>query len=57
MHPRFEGKAHRPGLFQCNDCRGQFTVMTGSVMERSHHPADQVGVWAIHLMAASKKGM
>ena len=32
------GEQHRPGLFHCPDCRGQFTVLTGSVMERSHIP-------------------
>ncbi len=30
------GKGHRAGLYHCPDCRGQFTVLTGSVMERSH---------------------
>ena len=28
---RMGGKAHRPGLFHCPDCRGQFTVRTGHV--------------------------
>lgn len=27
-----QGKSHRAGLFQCNACRGTFTVTTGSVM-------------------------
>lgn len=53
---RLEGKAHRPGLFHCKACRGQFTVRTGQVMERSHVPLTK---WALafHLMAASKKGV
>jgi transposase-like protein len=53
---RLEGKAHRPGLIQCNDCLGQFTVMTGTVMESSHVP---LAKWALafHKMAASKKGI
>jgi len=38
---RMEGKAHRPGLFHCRDCRGQFTVLTGSVMESSHIPLNK----------------
>ncbi len=50
------GKAHRKGLYQCNDCREQFTVTVGTVFERS-----KIGlhkwVLAAHLMAASKKGM
>lgn len=33
---RMEGKAHRPGLFHCRDCRSRFTVLTGSIIERSH---------------------
>lgn len=33
---RMFGKKHRTGCFQCNGCRGQFTVTTGTVMERSH---------------------
>src|SRR5215472_3631663 len=46
----------RDGLFHCPDCRGQFTVLTGSVMERSHIPLTK-WVLAIRLMTASKKGM
>jgi len=52
---RLEGKSHRPGLFHCNNCAGQFTVTTGSVMESSHIPLHK---WAMgfQLYAASKKG-
>ena len=53
---RLEGKSHRAGLFQCNSCRGAFTVMNGSVMERSHVPLHKWALW-FHLMAASKKGV
>jgi transposase-like protein len=53
---RMHGDAHRTGCFQCNDCRGQFTVLTGSVMESSHLPLAK-WVLAIRLMTASKKGM
>lgn len=53
---RLEGKSHRPGLFQCNQCREHFTVTVGSVMERSHVPLAK-WVLAFHLMAASKKGI
>lgn len=51
-----QGKAHRPGLYQCAECREQFTVTVGSVMERSKIPLNK---WlaAMHLMGASKKGM
>ncbi|WP_428489124.1 IS1595 family transposase [Rhodopila sp.] len=53
---RLQGKSHRPGLFQCNACRGHFTVTNGSIMERSHVPLCK---WALafHLMASSKKGI
>jgi len=53
---RLSGKGHRPGLFQCNACREHFTVMVGSVMERSHIPLTK-WVLAFHLMASSKKGV
>src|SRR5579864_8826004 len=49
------GKKHRPGLYHCPDCRGQFTVQTGTVMESSHVKLAK-WVLAIRLMAASKKG-
>ena len=50
------GTSGRPGLFHCGDCRGQFTVRTGQVMERSHIP---LAKWVLgyHLMASSKKGV
>lgn len=50
-----QGRAHRPGVYQCNDCRQQFTVTTGSVMERSKIPLNK-WLMAMHLMASSKKG-
>jgi transposase-like protein len=53
---RLHGKAHRPGLFQCNDCREQFTVTVNTVCERSKIPLSK---WcmAIYLLNSSKKGM
>jgi transposase-like protein len=46
----------REGLYECQDCHGQFTVMTGSVMESSHLPLTK---WALayRLMASAKKGI
>src|SRR3977135_2650103 len=34
---KLEGKAHRPGVYQCNEaaCREQFTVTVNTVFERS----------------------
>jgi transposase-like protein len=51
-----KGKAHRPGLYQCNECREQFTVTVGTVFERSKLPLTK---WlaALFLLTASKKGM
>jgi transposase-like protein len=55
---KLEGKAHRPGLYQCNEpeCREQFTVTVGTVFERSKIPLTK---WlaALFLMTASKKGV
>lgn len=51
-----EGKAHRPGLYYCAACNGQFTVTVGTVMERSKIPLSK-WLMAMHLMASSKKGM
>ncbi|MGQ0589718.1 MAG: IS1595 family transposase [Sphingosinicella sp.] len=52
---RMGGKT-QAGMFLCNDCRGKFTVRTGTVMERSHVPLHK-WLLATHLLAASKKGM
>jgi transposase-like protein len=49
------GTKHRAGLLYCPDCRGQFTVLTGSVMERSHIPLPK-WVLGIRLLTGSKKG-
>jgi transposase-like protein len=53
---RLEGKSHRAGLVQCNDCREQYTVTVGTVFERSKVPLHK---WLLcnHLLCASKKGM
>ena len=53
---KLQGKSHRPGLYQCKECREQFTVQVGSVMERSKIPLTK-WVLAYHLMGSSKKGM
>ena len=51
-----QGKATRPGLYFCGDCRTQFTVTVGTVFERSKI-ALNVWLQAVHLMCASKKGI
>src|SRR3954454_728847 len=53
---RLKGEAPRPGVVQCNNCREQFTVTVGTVMERSKIPLHK-WVLAMHLLSASKKGM
>jgi transposase-like protein len=50
------GGKTQAGMFICNDCRDKFTVRTGTVFERSHIPLHK-WLLALHLMAASKKGM
>ena len=54
--PAMQGKAHRPGLYQCKSCRKQFTVTVGTVFERSKVPLNK-WLYATHLMTASKKGI
>jgi transposase-like protein len=51
-----QGKVHRAGLYQCNECREQFTVTVGTVFERSKIPLTK---WlaALFLLCSSKKGM
>ncbi len=46
----------RPGFYQCNACRKQFTVMVGTVFERSHIPLNK-WLCAAFLISASKKGI
>jgi transposase-like protein len=50
------GKAHRPGLYQCSQCREQFTVTIKTVFERSKIPLSK---WlaALFLLTSSKKGI
>jgi transposase-like protein len=53
---KLEEGTHRPGLYQCNQCREQFTVTVKTVFERSKIPLTK---WlaALFLMTASKKGV
>jgi transposase-like protein len=53
---KLEGSKHRPGLYQCNQCREQFTVTVKTVFERSKIPLTK---WlaALFLLMASKKGI
>lgn len=51
-----KGKAHRAGLYQCNECGQQFTITVGTLYERSHIPLNK-WMLATHLLCASKKGI
>ena len=53
---RLQGKKHRAGLWKCNDCRQQFSVMVGTVFESSKVPLHK-WMLATHLICSSKKGM
>lgn len=55
-HYALKGKAHRPGLWKCKDCRKQFSVTVGTVFERSKVPLNK-WLLAVHLICASKKAM
>lgn len=46
----------RDGLLRCKDCRKQFTVTVGSILEDSHIPL-RTWLLAIALMCSSKKGI
>lgn len=51
-----QGKSQRPGLYQCNSCRKNFTVTVGTLYERSHIPLHK-WLLATHLLTSSKKGI
>ena len=53
---KLEGKKHRAGLYQCNECLEQFTVTVGTLYERSHIPLNK-WLLATHLLCSSKKGI
>lgn len=49
-------KPGRKGLYKCRACRKQFTATVGTIFEDSHISLSK-WMLAIHLIAASKKGM
>lgn len=48
-----QGKAHRPGLYQCRACSKQFSVTVGTVYEKSKIPLHK-WLLATHLVCSSK---
>src|SRR5207248_10275648 len=53
---RLQGKAHRAGVFQCNNCHNQFTVTVGTIFEDSHIPLRK-WLMAFALLCSAKKGI
>lgn len=55
---KVEGKkhSHRPGLYYCNECKGQFTVTVGTVLERSKVPLTK-WLMAAHMFNSGKNGV
>jgi transposase-like protein len=53
---KLKGKAHRQGLYKCNDCGRQFSSTTGTIMEASHLPI-RTWMMAFAIMCSSKKGV
>ena len=53
---RVEGKSARAGLYQCKDCRKQYTVTVGTIFEDSHLPL-RTWMRGFHLICSSKKGI
>lgn len=51
-----ECKNHRPMPYFCRDCKGYFSIRTGTVLERSHIPLKK-WAWAIYLWTTSLKGV
>ena len=49
-------QSHRPGLFYCNECKGQFTVTVGTVFERSKVPLTKWWM-AAHMINSGKNGV
>ncbi len=56
QHYKLEGKATRPGVYKCSDCREQFTVTVGTLFEDSKVPLHK-WMQACYLMSCSKKGI
>jgi transposase-like protein len=53
---KLNGKSTRIGVYKCYQCRKPFRATVGTVFESSHVPL-RFWLQAVHLMAASKKGI
>lgn len=56
LRPKSKSSKTRDGVIQCNDCRKQFTVTLGTVMQGSHITLRQ-WVQAFYSMCSHKKGV
>src|SRR5208337_4335026 len=48
--------ARKHGFYRCNACRLDFTVRTGTIMERSHIPLHK-WLYAMYLLMTARKGI
>ena len=48
--------ARKAGYYRCNQCAEDFTVRTGTVMERSHIPLHK-WLYAMYLLVTARKGI
>src|ERR1700686_806612 len=48
--------ARKPGFYHCQQCAEDFTVRTGTVMERSHVPLHK-WLYAMYLVVTARKGI
>lgn len=56
-HTKLNGKAHRSGVWKCNNgCAKQFTATVGAVMEGSHLPI-RIWLMAFSILCSAKKGV
>jgi transposase-like protein len=53
---KLQGKAHRPGLYRCQDCEEQFTATISTILEDSHLPI-RTWLMAFAILCSAKKGI
>jgi len=53
---KLQGKAHRPGLYQCRGCPEQFTATVNTILEDSHLPI-RIWLMAFAILCSAKKGV
>lgn len=46
----------RKGFYRCNKCQLDFTIRTGTILERSHIPLHK-WIYAMYLMVTARKGI